>query len=68
MDFQKEFEELRELIIPVMNNDEKAILRVTEIFMPKIIASSFYKGKFDEDLKQEIIIKLYTNLKKFKIS
>ena len=68
MDFQKEFEELRELIIPVMNNDEKAILRVIEIFMPKIIASSFYKGKFDEDLKQEIIIKLYTNLKKFKIS
>ena len=67
MDFQKEFEELRELIIPVMNNNEKAILRVTEIFMPKIIAISFYKGKFDEDLKQEIIIKLYTNLKKFKI-
>ncbi len=63
-----EFEELRRIIEKVVAGDESAILRVIEMFMPKIVASSFVRDKFDEDLKQEIIIKLYKNLKKFKIN
>ena len=60
-------EELRTLVKPAISGDERAILRVIELFMPQIISKSFYNGKFNEDIKAEIISKLYIKIPKFEL-
>ena len=59
-------EELRKIMGQAIIGEETAILNVIELFMGRIIAKSFYNGQFREDIKLDIIEKLYTDIPKFK--
>ena len=63
----KDKKELAQIMGQAIKGEEKAIIRVIELFMGRIIAKSFYNGQFREDIKIEIINKLYQGLPKFEI-
>ena len=50
-----------------VSGDMAAIEKILKIYDPVITNSSLVKGKMDEDLKQEIILLILKNIKKFKI-
>ena len=65
MDIDKK-EELRKIMGQAIKGEEIAILKVIELFMGRIVARSFYNGQFREDIKLEIIEKLYAKIPEFK--
>ena len=55
------------LLKAAVSGDLAAIEKILKIYDPLITNSSIVKGKMDEDLKQEIILHILKNIKKFKI-
>lgn len=49
-----------------IDGDNDAIMRIIELYEPLINNNSIIDGKFDEDLKQFILLRLVKNIRKFK--
>lgn len=49
-----------------IGGDNNAIMRIIELYEPLINNNSIIDGKFDEDLKQFILLRLVKNISKFK--
>ncbi len=59
----KEFETMLQLAV---NGDNDAIMGIIELYEPLINNNSMINGKFDEDLKQFILLRLIRKISKFK--
>ena len=60
---RKEFEITLQQAI---NGDNDAIMRIIELYTPLINSNSIIDGKFDEDLKQFILLRIIRKINKFK--
>ena len=49
-----------------IDGDNDAIMRIIELYEPLINNNSIIDGKFDEDLKQYILLRLIRKISKFK--
>lgn len=49
-----------------VDRDNDAIMRIIELYEPLINNNSIIDGKFDEDLKQFILLRLIRKISKFK--
>lgn len=49
-----------------IDGDNEAIMRIIELYEPLINNNSVIDGKFDEDLKQYILLRLIRKISKFK--
>lgn len=56
-----------DLIISAQKGSNEAMTQLLEMYMKLINKHCFIDGQFDEDLRQEIILKVITNIKSFKI-
>lgn len=54
-----------ELIAAAQSGNNEAIEQIIEIYMPLISKHSYIDGVLNEDLRQEIILKVITNISKF---
>lgn len=54
-----------ELIAAAQSGNNEAIEQIIEIYMPLISKHSYIEGILNEDLRQEIILKIITNISKF---
>lgn len=59
--------EFRELLIRAIAGDKKAIEEILFMYMPLINRYSVVDGMVDLDLKQELIMHVFLNIKKFKV-
>ncbi len=59
----KEFETMLQLAV---NGDNDAIMGIIELYEPLINNNSIIDGKFDEDLRQFILLRLVRKICKFK--
>lgn len=59
----KEFEAMLQLAV---NGDNDAIMGIIELYEPLINNNSIIDGKFDEDLRQFILLRLVRKICKFK--
>lgn len=58
--------DLKKLYELVIDNDDKGISELLDIFQPVIYKNSYISGELDLDCVQELNIKLYTCVKNFK--
>lgn len=49
-----------------IDGDNDAIMRIIELYSPLINNNSIIDGKFDEDLKQFILLRIIRKISKFK--
>lgn len=49
-----------------VNGDNEAVMRIIELYEPLINNTSIIDGKFDEDLKQFILLRIVRKISKFK--
>lgn len=49
-----------------VNGDNDAIMRIIKLYEPLINNTSVIDGKFDEDLKQFILLRIVRKISKFK--
>ena len=54
-----------ELIVAAQSGSNEAIEQIIEMYMPLITKHSYIDGTLNEDLRQEIILKIITNISKF---
>lgn len=58
-------EEFKSLLKKAVDGDNDAIMQIIELYEPLINNNSIINGKFDEDLKQYILLRLIKNIRKF---
>lgn len=49
-----------------INGDHESIMRIIDLYEPLINNNSIINGKFDEDLKQFILLRIIKKISKFK--
>lgn len=59
--------DFRDLIIEAQKGNNEAMTEILEMYMPVINKHSFVDGQIDEDLRQEILLKIITNIKSFRV-
>ena len=57
----------KELIIEAQKGNNEAMTEIIEMYMQVVIKNSYIDGRIDEDLRQEILLKIITNIGKFKV-
>ena len=57
----------RDLIIEAQKGNNEAMTEILEMYMPVINKHSYVDGQIDEDLRQEILLKIITNIKNFRV-
>lgn len=56
----------RDLIIEAQKGNNEAMTEIIEMYMQLVNKHSYIDGRIDEDLRQEILLKIITNIGKFK--
>lgn len=57
----------KDLVIEAQKGNNEAMIEIIEMYMQVVNKHSYIDGEIDEDLRQEIILKIITNIKKFNI-
>ena len=57
----------KDLVIEAQQGNNEAMTEIIEMYMQVVNKHSYIDGEIDEDLRQEIILKIITNIKKFNI-
>lgn len=57
----------KDLVIEAQKGNDEAMTEIIKMYMPVVNKHSYIDGEIDEDLRQEIILKIITNIGKFKI-
>ena len=57
----------KDLVIEAQKGNNEAMIEIIEMYMQVVNKHSYVDGEIDEDLRQEIILKIITNIKKFNI-
>ena len=57
----------RDLIIEAQKGNNEAMIEIIEMYMQVINKHSYIDGRIDEDLRQEILLKIIMNIGKFKV-
>ena len=57
--------EFEKILKAAVSGDTAAIEKIIKIYEPLINNSSVVNGKFDEDLKQELLLHIIQNINKF---
>ena len=57
----------KDLVIEAQKGNNEAMTEIIEMYMQVVNKHSYIDGEIDEDLRQEIILKIITNIKKFNI-
>ena len=57
----------KELIIEAQKGNNESITEIIEMYMQVVNKHSYIDGRIDEDLRQEILLKIITNIGKFKV-
>ena len=57
----------RDLIIEAQKGNNEAMTEIIYMYMQVINKHSYIDGRIDEDLRQEILLKIITNIGKFKV-
>ena len=57
----------RDLIIEAQKGNNEAMTEIIEMYMQVINKHSYIVGRIDEDLRQEILLKIILNIGKFKV-
>lgn len=60
--------EFEKILRAAVSRDTAAIEKIIKMYEPLINNSSIVNGKFDEDLKQELILHIIQNINKFDIT
>ena len=60
--------EFEKILKAAVSRDTAAIEKIIKMYEPLINSSSIVNGKFDEDLKQELILHIIQNINKFDIT
>ena len=60
--------EFEKILKAAVSRDTAAIEKIIKMYEPLINNSSIVNGKFDEDLKQELILHIIQNINKFDIT
>lgn len=55
------------LIVMAQKGNNEAMAELLEQYMPLINKHSYINGKLDEDLRQEIFLKIISNISSFKL-
>ena len=56
----------RDLIIEAQKGNNEAMTEIIEKYMQLVNKHSYIDGRIDEDLRQDILLKIITNIGKFK--
>ena len=57
----------KELIIEAQKGNNEAMTEIIEMYMQVVNKHSYIDGRIDEDLRQEILLKIITNIGKFTV-
>ena len=57
----------KELIIEAQKWNNEAMTEIIEMYMQVVNKHSYIDGRIDEDLRQEILLKIIMNIGKFKV-
>ena len=57
----------RDLIVEAQKGNNEAMTEIIEMYMQVVNKNSYIDGRIDEDLRQEILLKIITNIGKFKV-
>lgn len=58
-------EQFRELLHSAIAGNNESIEKIIELYTPLINRTSYIRGKIDEDLRQYLILKVYSTISKF---
>ena len=61
----KDKKRLAQIMVQAISGDEETISEVIELFKGRIKKRSYYNGQYREDIRIEIIEKLYRDIPKF---
>ena len=59
--------DFRDLIIQAQKGNNEAMTEILEMYMQVVNKHSYIDGQIDEDLRQEILLKIITNIKNFRV-
>lgn len=59
--------EFKALLLAAKAGDEKSVEELIALYHPMLVHHSIVKGKFDEDLYQELVVVLLNCVRAFKI-
>ena len=59
--------DFRDLILEAQKGNNEAMTEILEMYIPVINKHSYVDGQIDEDLRQEILLKIITNIKNFRV-
>lgn len=59
-------EDFKNTLKSAQEGDAGSIEKIIELYMPLIDRNSYIYEKFDEDLRQYLILKIYLSISKFK--
>ena len=57
----------RDLIIEAQKGNNEAMTEIIEMYMQVVNKHSYIDGQIDEDLRQEILLKIIMNIKSFRV-
>lgn len=60
-------DEFRQLLTDAISGDSESVERILELYKPLIERASFVDGRYDEDCRQYILMRLIDGIRKFKI-
>lgn len=60
-------DEFRQLLTDAISGDSGSVERILELYKPLIERASFVDGRYDEDCRQYILMRLIDGIRKFKI-
>ncbi len=60
-------QEFKEVIHRAKNGDFNALEEILKLYEPMINKHSYILGKMDEDLRQYILLRVVTDIKRFKL-
>lgn len=58
--------EFEELLFRAKYGEKEAVEQILEMYRPMLIKNSLIKGRFDEDLYQELVVEILKSIKYFK--
>lgn len=59
--------DFRDLILEAQKGNNEAMTEIIEMYMQVVNKHSYINGQIDEDLRQEILLKIITNIKNFRV-